>query len=157
MKNDTNKGSFRLLGILVSAYPLKSAIVLICLLFAGLAEGIGIASLLPLLSMAIEGEISGENVVTRTIGQALSIFGVEPSFGMLLALIAITMTIKSGLVLLAAKTVGYVSAHVSTDLRVSLIRALLGASWPYFINQQTGSLTNALATATRCCCPPESC
>jgi ATP-binding cassette subfamily C protein len=49
-------------------------------------------------------------------------------------------------VLLAKKQVGYTVAGIATDLRLSLIRALLVARWEYFIRQPIGVLANSMAT-----------
>ena len=46
--------------------------------------------------------------------------------------------------------VGYTVAYVATDLRLALIRAVLGARWRFFVNQPTGLFANAISTeATR--------
>jgi ATP-binding cassette subfamily C protein len=42
--------------------------------------------------------------------------------------------------------VGYTVAGVATDLRLSLIRALLVARWEYFLRQPVGVLANSMAT-----------
>ena len=60
------------------------------------------------------------------------------------------MTLKSVLVLVANRQVGYTVAHVATDLRLSFIRSLLSARWEYYLRQPVGALANSLATeATR--------
>ncbi len=60
------------------------------------------------------------------------------------------LLIKSALVLWAHKQVGYTVAHVATDLRLALIRALLGSRWEYYLRQPVGALANSIATeATR--------
>ena len=41
---------------------------------------------------------------------------------------------------------GYTVAHVATDLRLSLLRALLAARWEYYVRQPVGSFANAFAT-----------
>ena len=56
------------------------------------------------------------------------------------------MALKAGFVLLAQKQIGYKVAQVATDLRLTLIRALLATRWEYYIRQPVGGLANAFAT-----------
>jgi ATP-binding cassette subfamily C protein len=72
--------------------------------------------------------------------------GLGPGVGVLLGLIVIVMLLKAILVLLAARQVGYATAHVATDLRLRLIRALMKASWKHFVIQPSGAVSNALTT-----------
>jgi len=139
-------GSLYILIILIFKYPARSLVVLICLLFAGLAEGLGMAALLPVLSIAVSGGASDNNALTKLISNFLSIFGFEPSIGILLSLVVVVMIIKAALVLLAAKQVGYTAAHVATDLRLALINGLMKARWKFFTSQPTGRFVNAIAT-----------
>lgn len=149
----------RLLILFSRSYPRKSAFMLMALLFAGLAEGVGLTTLLPLLStvaeQAHEGGVAGTSNasgigVESTIVQILEAVGLAPSAGVLLIIVVLGMVLKSGLVLLANRQVGYTVAHVATDLRLALIRALLSARWEYYLRQPVGTLANSVATeATR--------
>jgi len=49
-------------------------------------------------------------------------------------------------VLLANRQVGYTVAHVATDLRLGLIRAVMASRWRYYLAQPVGRLSNAVAT-----------
>jgi len=48
--------------------------------------------------------------------------------------------------LLADRHVGYSAAHIATELRLGLLRAVLGSRWEYFLHQPVGKLANAMAT-----------
>ena len=147
MKKTIKKnGSLYIILLLIHKYPARSLVILICLLFAGLAEGLGMATILPVLSIAVNGGASDNNTLTKLISDFLSIFGFEPSIGILLSLIVAVMIIKAALVLLAAKQVGYTAAHVATDLRLALINGLMKARWKFFTSQPTGRFVNAIAT-----------
>ena len=50
------------------------------------------------------------------------------------------------MVLLANNRVGYMVAHVATDLRFSLIRALITTRWEFFVRQPVGALVNSVGT-----------
>jgi ATP-binding cassette subfamily C protein len=144
----------RLLIVFARAYPWRSAVMLVSLLLAAIAEGVGLSSMLPLLDLVTEAQgkgavaapdISG-STLERVVVATLAFFGVEPRIGPLLLLIVGGITVKAGLVLIAKKQVGYTVAHVATDLRLAFIRALLSARWPYYVSQPAGVLANAFAT-----------
>ncbi len=129
--------------------------MLACLLLATVAEGIGLSSLLPLLSLAAQAGAGastgpdspvGQGGLAHVAGDLLLSVGLQPSIGLLLVLIVGGMTLKAGFVLLAQKQIGYTVAQVATDLRLALIRALLAARWEYYVRQPVGSLANAFAT-----------
>lgn len=145
----------RLLFHLVQAYPGRSLTAFGCLLFAALAEGIGLSSLLPLFSLAIGVDTpTGVEVESSWLQSRISAlfaqFQLTPSID-LLCLVAVSgIALKASFVLLAHRQVGYTVAHVATDLRLALLRVLLAVRWEYYIRQPIGSLTNAYATeATR--------
>jgi len=149
----------RLLLIFARAYPYRSILALFALLIAGLAEGLGLTTLLPLFINAVDtrnGPVAGppagdsESTANQLINQVLGWLNLTPSIGNLLLLLVFGLLIKAILVLWAHKHVGYTVAHVATDLRLALIRALLGSRWEYYLRQPVGSLANSIATeATR--------
>jgi ATP-binding cassette subfamily C protein len=132
------------------AYPAQSALVLGALVLASLLEGVGLTTLLPLLS-ARGGDGTGTaSGLGGTVTRVLATFGLAPTVGVLLVIVVVGMILKSVLVLAANKRVGYTVARVATDLRLNFIRSLLGARWEYYLRQPVGALSNSLATeATR--------
>jgi ATP-binding cassette subfamily C protein len=143
----------RLLISLTRTYPWQSVLMLLALLLAGVAEGIGISALLPLISIAIDKQVgvqgdtfAGGSGLERTVTDALSAIGLSPTLGVLLSVITVAIVLKGLLLLLAKKRIGYAVAQVATDLRLSLLRALLVTKWEYYIRQPVGVLTNAIAT-----------
>lgn len=139
--------------IFARRYPQRTLSVLLCLLLAALAEGIGLSSLLPLLGLAtkshpdLPGTVTpGASRLERFVVTLLGSVGLQPTIEVLFLTIIGGMTLKAGLVLLAQQQVGYAVAHVATDLRLALVRALFAARWEYYIRQPLGALTNAFAT-----------
>lgn len=148
----------RLLLVFARAYPLRSMVALFALLIAGLAEGLGLTTLLPLFSTALDGQggessgglsIAGsgtDEVVTTVLGYV----GLAPTLGVLVLIVVGGLLVKAGLMLWAHRQVGYTVAQVATDLRLALIRALLDSRWEYYLRQPVGMLANSVATeATR--------
>lgn len=125
-------------------YPERTALMLISLFLAGLAEGVGLTTLLPLLSVALGDETHSE--FSLEVIAILQMFGLEPTVMTMITVMVLGMIVSSALVLLGNRQVGYTVAHVATDLRVALIRALLGSRWEYYLRQPTGALANSVAT-----------
>ena len=131
------------------AYAAQSALVLVSLVLASLFEGVGLTTLLPLLT-SHAGDAAAQSGAGGVVTRWLSSAGVTPTVGVLLLLVVVGMTLKSVLVLVANRHVGYTVAHVATDLRLRFIRSLLSARWEYYLRQPLGALGNSLATeATR--------
>lgn len=142
----------RTIVVFARAYPRHTAILLGCLLLAGFAEGIGISSLLPLLSLAADPHGSSTPApggLQQSVAQVLASVGLAPTTAVLLTVIVAGMLLKASLVLLANKQVGYAVAHLATELRLSLIRALLRTRWEYYVRQPIGAFANAVANDAR--------
>lgn len=146
----------KLLLVFARTYPRRTVILLVCLLLGGLAEGLGLSTLLPLISLAARStQPDAAAAQPRNDGfeaavlHAIEAAGLTPTAGVLLALIVGGIVVKAGLVLLANKQVGYAVAHISTDLRLELIRAVLRSRWEYYIHQPVGTFANAVASEAR--------
>lgn len=134
-------------------YLYHSIIMLLSLLLAGVVEGFGLVTLLPLLGLVM-GNLGGdtstsaiaENRAGQVVMKLLASVGLAPTSATLLAIIVIAILLKSLLVLMAKKKVGYTVAKASTDLRIKLIDVLLAAKWEYYVGQPVGSFANAVAT-----------
>jgi ATP-binding cassette subfamily C protein len=125
--------------------PGRSAAVLGCLLASGFAEGIGIASLVPLI-VAAGGSSGG-----KTSAFAQSVLTMAESIGLptaplaLLILSVVALLLKAGLSLLAMLQVSHAVAEVGTRMRLNLIESLLGARWGFFVMQPMGRFANSLS------------
>lgn len=120
--------------------------MVVWLLFSGLAEGFGVITLLPLLQLVTDGPSANTNGIGQIILEGFRAFGIAPSLGPLLCFIVAGISLKALFLLAAAKEVGFTVSHVTTDLRLQLIRALLGARWSYFISQPSGHFSNAISS-----------
>lgn len=127
--------------------------MLACLLLATLAEGVGFSTLLPLLTLAtqmgLNGQgpmISGKRGLGRMAAHGLGSLGFQPTIGVLCTIIICGMALKAGFLFLAQKQTGYTVAHVSTNLRLTLLRTVLAARWEYYIRQPLGNIANAFTS-----------
>ncbi len=131
------------------AHPGRLLAVFACLLLAGVAEGVGLSTLLPLLSIATgAADATGApaNAFEAKVRGWLEAAGVPADFGVLLAIVVGALWVKALLVLLSKRQVGYTVAQVATDLRLALLRATLAARWSYTSRQPAGRAANAMAT-----------
>lgn len=137
----------RTLYTYIMVFPRRSAFVLLALLIAGIAEGLSLTALLPLLSIAVgESGGSGESSIGKFMEKALQDIGIAPTLDTILIIIVGGMFFKGLVLLLANRQVGYTVAHVATALRLDLIEALLASRWQYYLRQPVGSLANSVAT-----------
>jgi ATP-binding cassette subfamily C protein len=138
----------RLLIIFARRYPWQSLLMIVALLFSGIVEGLGLAALLPLLALASGEDVLGGKsaAIKRAIIGLLHYVGLTASTGTLLVIILVAVALKSSLIMLANKRVGYMVARVTTDLRLALLRALLTTRWEYFVRQRVGKLANVFGS-----------
>jgi ATP-binding cassette subfamily C protein len=124
--------------------------VLLCLLAASLSEGIGLATLLPVASMATDGEAADSSAVGAALKEMLGVVGLGMSLGPLLALIVAALILKALLRLVAMRYVGYATADVAASLRRRLVQSLMDVHWRFYVHQPLGRIANAMGTdATR--------
>jgi ATP-binding cassette, subfamily C, bacterial len=137
------------------AYRWQTIWMMLALVLSGVAEGVGLSALLPLLSIALGKEAAsmipgagegGDSEFEQAILSSLQWLGIAPTLGNMLLIILGGVTFKCIFLLLAQRQVGYTAAQVSTDLRLQLLRAVLRSKWEYFLHQPVGKLTNAMAT-----------
>lgn len=129
--------TMRFLSTIIRMYPRRSALTLIALLFASVAEGVGLLFLLPMLSMATGEKTFGTGVIPsgaqRILTQALSVVGLRPTVGTLLVVIVLCVVAK-GVFLLLAKTQVAIRLHtlpLNCDSRCSKLCWPLGGSITY--------------------------
>ena len=112
---------------------------------AGLLEGIGVVSLIPLLQLADRRAADIEGPGRYVIG-AIERVGLQPSFAVLLSVLFVAVLLKSVLFRFAMTQVGLTQIHFVRELRLRLVRAMLRARWRMFASQRAGAWANALAT-----------
>lgn len=124
--------------------------VLISLVLASLAEGIGLATLLPALTVVL-GDGGGEaSTVDRLVHGVLESLGLDASLEVLLLVVCAGIALKSAFIVIGMLHVGYAVADVATSLRLTFVKSLLKVRWLYFTRQPIGRFANAMSVdATR--------
>jgi ATP-binding cassette subfamily C protein len=141
-----NRGAIPMLLAYVRAYPARAIAAMLAVFVAGLLDGLGLSMLLSMLSLA-GGEVHEKPSAPEKIALHIADFFHLPHTPVALLSLAIGLIAsKAILTLLANRQVGYTVAHIATDLRLALIRAVLRASWPHYLSQSVGRLSNSVAT-----------
>jgi ATP-binding cassette subfamily C protein len=139
-----------ILTLFFKAKGTRPLVVLFCLLLGGIAEGVGLASMLPVLSIVIGGEGGDRSASAAVFTDALASIGIPPSLPILVTFAIGGIILKNILNLAAMIYVGYSVAHVATGMRRDLVDNLLNVRWNYFTQQPLGRITNTLSVdATR--------
>lgn len=150
-----DRGTSDMLVSLFRRYPARSTVVLLALLMASLLDGLGLSTLLSMISLssqlggetdAVLSDTDDPSLPEQLINAAFGAVGMEPTLPWLLALGILLILGKTLVVLLANRQVGYAVAQVATDLRLDLVRAVAASRWRYYLSKSVGSLANAMAT-----------
>ncbi|MEX0914658.1 MAG: ABC transporter ATP-binding protein [Wenzhouxiangellaceae bacterium] len=150
-----DRGASDMLVNLFRRYPARSAVVLLALLLASLLDGLGLSTLLSMISLssqvgdeagAVLADTEDPSLPEQLIDAAFGSVGIEPTLPWLLGLGIVLILFKTMAVLLANRQVGYAVAQVATDLRLDLVRAVAASRWRYYLSKSVGSLANAMAT-----------
>lgn len=139
-------GAMPMIAAFVRAYPVRSATAMIAVFAAGLFDGLGLSMLLSMLTLTAGDAKDEPSLPERVAMQLTDLLGLQPTSLNLLMLATVLISFKAALTLLANRQVGYTVAYIATDLRLALIRAVMNASWPHYLQQSVGRLSNAVAT-----------
>lgn len=138
-----SRGLFGVIVYITRQRPSKGLLVLFLLVMSGLAESIGLVSLLPLLEI-VSGTGQGQNGLTARVTDLLAGLGLRTTAGLLLVIIVVGVALKGLLMIAAVREAGNLGSEVATRMRLSLIDALARARWSYFTEQPAGRLTNTI-------------
>lgn len=118
-------------------------VVLACLIIASVCEGVGLATLVPILGAATG---SGESsFISETVRSGLDAVGLNASLGVLILVLVAGTLLKSVISLLVMRKVGYANAEVANHMRVQLIRLMLGVRWSYLLQHPAGRIANSFS------------
>jgi ATP-binding cassette subfamily C protein len=122
----------------------KPWLVVLCLLLASLAEGVGLVTLLPLLTVAT-GSGEPSSPIEKVTFEILDTVGIPARVEVLLAIVVAGLVLRSMLRLVAMRYVGFAVAEVATSLRRRLVQRLMRVRWDYLLQHHMGRFSNALS------------
>jgi len=118
-------------------------VVLACLIVASLCEGLGFATLVPLLGAASGS--TNQSFISESVRGTLHAIGLDSSLGTLIVVLVVGLMLKSVISLYVMRKVGYANAEVANLMRVRLVKQMLGARWSYLLEHPTGRIANAFS------------
>jgi ATP-binding cassette subfamily C protein len=132
----------KLLRIFFTAPGTRPWLLVLALLAATLAEGIGFATLMPLIGVAADSGAQDTSPLNRAVRAALEGLGLPLEVGPLLLLVVAILVLRSALRLVATVYVGNAMATVTTGIRRRLIEHLLAVRWRFLVHQPLGRIAN---------------
>jgi ATP-binding cassette subfamily C protein len=135
--------TLRFLAFFLKAYPLRSVVAVSLLGLAGLLEGVGIVSLIPILQVA-DGRGTDPSGVAGYITRGLALVGLEPTLTVLLTILFLAILAKAAVFWVAMTQVRVTIIWVVRSLRARLLSALLGARLRLFVRVRSGEWANAV-------------
>jgi ATP-binding cassette subfamily C protein len=115
-------------------------------LLTGAVEGVGIASLWPIVSLISGGTGATSHSMGATVVTALEWVGLPLTVEVLLGVIVAVSLLRFALTATAMNFIGRSVAKVATDLRLRLINAAVRARWSYFTTQPNARFTTAISS-----------
>ena len=119
--------------------------VLVCLVAASVVEGLGFASLVPLLWIVADPEQAAPSPVLDVSRDIMAKLGLSLDIGTLLVFFIATLVLRSALTFVAMRHVGYAVAEFSTGLRSRIIEHLFRARWGFLVQHRVGRAASAIS------------
>jgi ATP-binding cassette, subfamily C, bacterial len=136
---------YRLLTHICRLYRLRVVLLLALTVLSGLADGLGMALLLPLLNLVGVGSAKDSTIVSG-IGQAFQFVGMQPNLETVLGAILLLFLLLGFIVTVQGRMIATIESAYVSHWRATLLERLLSASWPYFAGSRPGSLVFLIIT-----------
>jgi ATP-binding cassette subfamily C protein len=132
-----------------SRYPKETALTVGYLILAAAAEGLGLATAVPLFALLMQEDQSpggaGSQASDR-VSDAMGSIGLPFELWSVALVIGVLVWVKAGLVIIAWRHVGNAVARISATLRIDLLGALFRARVSYFQEYSLGRLSVAISS-----------
>lgn len=139
-----NQNTLHFVAYFLRANRRRTFVAVLLLGLAGLLEGVGVATLIPLLQVADRGA-SAATGPSAYVVDALSAVGIEPTLSALLAVLFLAILCKAGFLWLAMTQVRSIQITMIRELRLRLIRSILRAKWSQFARERPGAWAQSVA------------
>ncbi len=124
---------------------LKASLTLIFMVLVGITNGLGIATLIPLLQVAGFGEVSETGgYLSKIVVQFFNLFNLSPSLALVLIVFFIIFLSTALLQYQQIKFSSAMSHNYSAHIRERLYRHIFDTQWPFFIKKKMAHSANIL-------------
>jgi ATP-binding cassette subfamily C protein len=128
----------------------RELLIIGIVLLTGAVEGVGIASLWPIVGLISGGTGATSHSMGNTFVAGLERIGLPLTVEVLLGVVVVVSLFRFALTATASVFIGRSVARVATELRLRLINAAVRARWSYFTTQPNARFTTAIgADGTR--------
>jgi ATP-binding cassette, subfamily C, bacterial len=124
----------------------RELLVIGTVLLTGAVEGIGIASIWPIVALVSGGNTGKPHSMGNVVVRGLDMLGLPLSVEVLLGVIAVVSLLSFALNATGSIFVGRTVAEISTQMRLRLINAVVRARWVYFTEQPTAKFMTAVSS-----------
>ncbi len=138
------RSALQIMSIYVRQHPLIMSSSMALLILAGLVEGVGIMSAVPLIDVLTSRNPDDWTEITKVFSRVLDQFGLPISKLVLIATIVLAMLIKAMLLFASTIYVEFAIADFVRDIRLRMIGGMVDANWSFFTGEPIGKLTNSL-------------
>ena len=119
------------------------ASLLLLILVAGIAEGVGISALVPMIS-SLTGDSADIPVPFNLLPDLLTLIGIKPTFVIMLLVVLFIMITSFLLIHLQDRSVASARYRFLNELRDRATNSIFAARWEYFSSLSSGEVTNKL-------------
>jgi ATP-binding cassette subfamily C protein len=134
-----------ILRLFFTAEGINPWIVLLCLLTASVVEGVGFASLVPLLMIATNTGVEEPSPLLDVARDVMATIGLPLEVGPLIIFVVLTLLMKSLLNFAAMQYVSRSIADFTSSVRSRLIATLFRANWAYLVQHPIGQIANSIS------------
>ena len=132
------------LANIIRANPGRVALSSFCLVVVAFLDGIGVLTLLPLLSVVLDRHADKQIGVVQHYQSFIEWIGFVPSLESFLTLLVCLFLLKTIVSMLASLQVSFAQADIVAENRLRLLASLLNARWEYYVSQPSGKLANSI-------------
>jgi len=125
------------------APPRHRVLVVVGSFVSSVLDLIGLTMMVPLIIAATDLQGSSKGIVVA-LHAALDRIGLPFTPPAILTIIIVGLALKAVVGVIVTRYVGQVVVKVTRDMRIRMIRSLLGARWSYFLRQPVGRLAFAI-------------
>ncbi len=137
------------LNIFFSTGRARAFAVMACLAIASLFEGVGLATLIPVITVATSSPETA-SPAEQALRTFLETIGIPIEVGPLIVIMIVATVLRAVFSMGAMSYIGYMSAAVAAELRQQVVANLMRVRWRYFANQRMGRITTVISNdATR--------
>lgn len=138
------RSSWGFFAYYLGAHRRRSFTIISLLFLSSVLDGIGVASIIPLLSVVQGHGVVKPGSLAFRVTHLLAQVGLSATIPTLLLIFFVSILCKAIFAWIAMRQVGYAVAAAGTELRLGLLRALLSAKWSYFASLPAGRLASSI-------------